>query len=138
MIDNPGIAVYRYSYDEPCDFYARNVQLLEGGHYRYDLVTPSGAFEGWGRPVAGDSEQLFFGVGRCRSGSRFGRLGGRLGGRIPCLRRGENGAGAGVRRLVTGEPWSATEGQGDAPDRRDRTQGYRSTLGLWRTSMSSS
>ena len=46
VIDNPGIAVYRYSYDEPCDFYARNVQLLEGGHYRYDLVTPSGAFEG--------------------------------------------------------------------------------------------
>ncbi len=34
VIDNPGIAVYRYSYDEPCDFYARNVQLLEGGHYR--------------------------------------------------------------------------------------------------------
>ncbi len=46
VIDNAGIAVYRYSYDEPCDFYARNVQLLEGGHYRYDLVTPSGAFEG--------------------------------------------------------------------------------------------
>ena len=46
VIDNPGIAVYRYSYDEPCDFYARNVQLLEGGHYRYDLVSPSGAFEG--------------------------------------------------------------------------------------------
>mgnify|MGYP000522468029 CR=1 FL=1 len=46
VIDNPGIAVYRYSYDEPCDFYARNVQLLEGGHYCYDLVTPSGAFEG--------------------------------------------------------------------------------------------
>ncbi len=46
VIDNPGIAVYRYSYDEPCDFYARNVQLLEGGHYRYDLVTPSGTFEG--------------------------------------------------------------------------------------------
>ena len=45
-IGTPGIRVYRYSYDEPCDFYARNVQLLEGGHYRYDLVTPSGAFEG--------------------------------------------------------------------------------------------
>ena len=45
-IGNPGIRVYRYSYDVPCDFYARNVQLLEGGHYRYDLVTPSGAFEG--------------------------------------------------------------------------------------------
>ncbi|WP_348715456.1 UDP-N-acetylmuramate--L-alanine ligase [uncultured Alistipes sp.] len=39
-IDNPGIAVYRYSYDEPCDFYAKNVRLIEGGHYRYDLVTP--------------------------------------------------------------------------------------------------
>ena len=39
-IDNLGIAVYRYSYDEPCDFYAKNVRLIEGGHYRYDLVTP--------------------------------------------------------------------------------------------------
>ena len=46
VIDNPGIAVYRYSYDEPCDFYARNVQLLEGGHYRYDIVTPGGVIEG--------------------------------------------------------------------------------------------
>lgn len=46
VIDNPGIAVYRYSYDEPCDFYARNVQLLEGGHYRYDIVTPGGVVEG--------------------------------------------------------------------------------------------
>lgn len=46
VIDNPEISVWRYSFDEPCDFYARNVQLLEGGHYRYDLVTPSGTFEG--------------------------------------------------------------------------------------------
>lgn len=45
-LDNPAITVYRYSFDEPCDFYARNVRLLEGGHYRYDLVTPSGTFEG--------------------------------------------------------------------------------------------
>ena len=30
----------------PCDFYARNVQLLEGGHYRYDIVTPGGVIEG--------------------------------------------------------------------------------------------
>lgn len=45
-IGNPGIRVYRYSYDEPCDFYARNVTLLEGGHYRYDLVTPGGVIEG--------------------------------------------------------------------------------------------
>ena len=27
-IGNPGIRVYRYSYDEPCDFYARNVLSL--------------------------------------------------------------------------------------------------------------
>ena len=46
VLDNPKITVFRYSFDEPCDFYARNVQLLEGGHYRYDLVTPSGVIEG--------------------------------------------------------------------------------------------
>lgn len=45
-VDNPAIALYRYAYDEPCDFYARNVELIEGGHYRYDLVTPSGVVEG--------------------------------------------------------------------------------------------
>lgn len=36
---------YRYSYDEECDFYARNVRLLEGGHYAYDLVLPDGVIE---------------------------------------------------------------------------------------------
>ena len=41
VLDNPQITVYRYSYDVPCDFYARDVRLIEGGHYRYDLVTPS-------------------------------------------------------------------------------------------------
>ena len=45
-IDNPGITVYRYSYDEPCDFYARRATLIGGGHYCYDLVTPSGVIEG--------------------------------------------------------------------------------------------
>ncbi|MDE7304684.1 MAG: UDP-N-acetylmuramate--L-alanine ligase [Alistipes sp.] len=45
-IDNPGIRVYRYAYDAPCDFYARNIRLLEGGHYRYDLVMPDGVVEG--------------------------------------------------------------------------------------------
>lgn len=44
-IDNPDIRVYRYAYDTPCDFYARNIELLEGGHYRYDLVTPGGVVE---------------------------------------------------------------------------------------------
>lgn len=44
-IDNPDIAVYRYSLDEPCDFYARNIALTEGGHYIYDIATPDGAVE---------------------------------------------------------------------------------------------
>jgi len=44
-IDNPAIAVYRYSYDTPCDFYARNIRLIEGGHYRYDLVMPDTVLE---------------------------------------------------------------------------------------------
>ena len=39
---NDAVTVYRYAYDTPCDFYARDVRLIEGGHYRYDLVTPSG------------------------------------------------------------------------------------------------
>ncbi len=41
-IDNPGITVYRYSYDQPCDFYARNIRLTGGGYYIYDIVTPHG------------------------------------------------------------------------------------------------
>lgn len=45
-VDNSEITVYRYAYDTPCDFYARNVELIGGGHYRYDIVTPSGAIEG--------------------------------------------------------------------------------------------
>lgn len=40
-----GIDIWRYSYDEPCDFYARRVRLLEGGYYRYDIVTPDGVVE---------------------------------------------------------------------------------------------
>ena len=45
-LDNADITVYRYSYDEPCDFYARNVELIGGGMYRYDIVTPSGIIGG--------------------------------------------------------------------------------------------
>ncbi|MDE6445644.1 MAG: UDP-N-acetylmuramate--L-alanine ligase [Alistipes sp.] len=44
-LDNPGIRIYRYAYDTPCDFYARNIRLREGGYYRFDLVTPGGAVE---------------------------------------------------------------------------------------------
>jgi len=43
---NPQIRAYRYSYDQPCDFYARNITLLEGGYYRFDLVCPDMALEG--------------------------------------------------------------------------------------------
>ena len=45
-ITNDKISVYRYSYDEECDFYAKSVELLEGGYYRYDIVTPTGVIEG--------------------------------------------------------------------------------------------
>lgn len=45
VVNNSEITVYRYAYDTPCDFYARNVELIGGGHYRYDIVTPSGAIE---------------------------------------------------------------------------------------------
>ncbi len=44
-IHNEGITIYRYAYDEECDFYARNVELLGGGLYRYDVVTPDGVVE---------------------------------------------------------------------------------------------
>ena len=40
-----GVSVWRYSYDKPCDFYARNVELREGGYYYYDIVTPDGVIE---------------------------------------------------------------------------------------------
>ena len=41
-LDNKAIDYYRYSYDKPCDFYARNIRLAEGGHYLFDLVLPDG------------------------------------------------------------------------------------------------
>ena len=41
-----GVNIWRYSCDEPCDFYAKNVTLCEGGYYNYDIVTPSGVIEG--------------------------------------------------------------------------------------------
>ncbi|MDR0955428.1 MAG: UDP-N-acetylmuramate--L-alanine ligase [Rikenellaceae bacterium] len=41
-IDLPqeGLTVYRYGYDTPCDFYARNVRMIEGGSALFDLVCP--------------------------------------------------------------------------------------------------
>ncbi|MDR2936195.1 MAG: UDP-N-acetylmuramate--L-alanine ligase [Rikenellaceae bacterium] len=43
---NPDIRVYGYAYDIPCDFYAKNLALLEGGYYRFDLVCPDRVVEG--------------------------------------------------------------------------------------------
>lgn len=45
-VDNPEITLYSYSYDEPCDFYARNIRCVEGGYCLFDFVTPSGVVEG--------------------------------------------------------------------------------------------
>ena len=41
-VDNPAITIRRYACDEPCDFYAARIRLLEGGYYRFDVVTPDG------------------------------------------------------------------------------------------------
>lgn len=45
-IHNDDIEVYRYSFDKPCDFYARNIELLDGGHYKFDVVCPDRVIEG--------------------------------------------------------------------------------------------
>ncbi len=45
-ITNSEIDVYRYSYDQPTHFYARNVELIGGALYRYDIVTPNSVIEG--------------------------------------------------------------------------------------------
>ena len=42
LLDNREITVYRYSCDEPCDFYARNFRPEAGGRCRFDLVLPDG------------------------------------------------------------------------------------------------
>ena len=38
--------LYRYSCDEGGDFRAENIELMEGGRYRYDIVVPDGRIEG--------------------------------------------------------------------------------------------
>ena len=39
-------SLYRYSCDNGGDFHAENISLIEGGHYRYDIVLPDGRIEG--------------------------------------------------------------------------------------------
>ena len=38
--------MFRYSCDEGGDFHAENISLIEGGHFRYDIVLPDGVIEG--------------------------------------------------------------------------------------------
>lgn len=38
--------LYRYSCSEGGDFHAENIVLMDGGRYRYDIVTPDGRVEG--------------------------------------------------------------------------------------------
>ena len=44
--DNTERQIYRYSCDKGGDFHAENIELIEGGHYRYDIVLPDGRIEG--------------------------------------------------------------------------------------------
>ena len=44
--DSSARQIYRYSCDEGGDFHAENIKLVEGGHYRYDIVLPDGRIEG--------------------------------------------------------------------------------------------
>ena len=44
--DTTSRSLYRYSCDDGGDFHAENISLIEGGHYRYDIVLPDGRIEG--------------------------------------------------------------------------------------------
>lgn len=44
-VRNREIKVYRYSYDTPCDFYAKNIRVGLSGHYTFDLVCPDRVIE---------------------------------------------------------------------------------------------
>lgn len=44
-ITNKQISVYSYSYDQPSDFYAKNITLLDGGYYSFDVVCPDRVIE---------------------------------------------------------------------------------------------
>ena len=52
-IRNKDLRVYRYAYDTPCDFYAKNVRPTEGGHSIFDLVCPDRTVSGCRTGVPG-------------------------------------------------------------------------------------
>lgn len=37
--------VYRYAYDQPCDFYAKDIEALPGGYFRFTFHTPGAPIE---------------------------------------------------------------------------------------------
>jgi UDP-N-acetylmuramate--alanine ligase len=51
--DTKGRNLYRYSCDDGGDVYAENISLIEGGHYRYDIVLPDGRIEGCSLGILG-------------------------------------------------------------------------------------
>ena len=50
---NSEIKIYRYSYDRECDFYAKNIELVDGGLYRFDLVLPDRVLVGCSLGIPG-------------------------------------------------------------------------------------
>ena len=52
-INNSDIDIWRYSLDEPCDFYASRIVPNGDGHYTFDITTPDGVIEGCTLGVAG-------------------------------------------------------------------------------------
>ena len=37
--------IYRYSYDQPCDFYASGITIIDGGFFHFDLNYPKGIID---------------------------------------------------------------------------------------------
>lgn len=53
VVDNSDIDVWRYSLDEPCDFYASRLEPAGDGHFIFDIRTPGGTIAGCRLGVAG-------------------------------------------------------------------------------------
>lgn len=45
-IPHSGQKIYRYSYNEPCDYYASNITSCGDGHFTFDIHTPAGTIAG--------------------------------------------------------------------------------------------
>lgn len=44
-LDNVTAKVYRYSFNEPCDFFASDIRSLDGGYFDFTINTPAGRIE---------------------------------------------------------------------------------------------